>query len=210
MALSLLDHAVQSVYNAVDEKEALDNTYFIFASDNGGCPTSGGRNYPLRGGKSTLFEGGTRVEAFLYSKKLSVSAKGSSHSGLFHVTDWFPTILEMARITYEPVLPLDGFSQVNSLLSGEESPREYVLYNFYTNIEGKMSDFFNNAGGAIRDSKYKLLHTYTNSNEDWFTNDYQFTDDSIVTEESTTFTPSYDIFCSAPTATTFEVSIDRF
>jgi arylsulfatase A-like enzyme len=128
MALGLMDSAVESIYAAVDARDVIDNTYFIFASDNGGCPTSGGRNAPLRGGKSTLFEGGTRVEAFFYSKKLDDSRKGAEVNGLFHVTDWFPTILDLAGVsTYSPTYALDGFSQYSSLLSGTDSPREFVL-----------------------------------------------------------------------------------
>ena len=37
---------------------------------NGGIQKNGGNNYPLRGGKSTLWEGGTRSSAFIYSSML--------------------------------------------------------------------------------------------------------------------------------------------
>jgi hypothetical protein len=115
MALGLMDSAVESIYAAVDARDVIDNTYFIFASDNGGCPTSGGRNAPLRGGKSTLFEGGTRVEAFFYSKKLDDSRKGAEVNGLFHVTDWFPTILDLAGVsTYSPREPVSGVAPASA------------------------------------------------------------------------------------------------
>ena len=207
MALSLMDSAVSAIYDAVDQRSVIDNTYIIFASDNGGCPVSGGRNYPLRGGKSTLFEGGTRVEAFMYSKKLDSDRRGTEHSGLFHVTDWFPTILDLADISdYKATYDLDGFSQFQALTSGDASPREYVLYNFYSNIAGKQLDFFNNAGGAIRNSQYKLLHTYTNDNENWFTYDEVFTDDTLNADiELINTAETYNIFCAAPTATQFSM-----
>ena len=54
-SLALLDKAVENMYNALDERGVVDNSYIIFASDNGGCPSGGGRNYPLRGTKGSLW-----------------------------------------------------------------------------------------------------------------------------------------------------------
>ena len=42
----------------------------LFFSQNGGASYIAGSNWPLRGAKSTLWEGGTRVPAFVYSKTL--------------------------------------------------------------------------------------------------------------------------------------------
>jgi arylsulfatase A-like enzyme len=57
MSLLLLDQAVAEMYDALVTTKQLDNTYIIFASDNGACRYSGGKNAPLRGSKGTLFEG---------------------------------------------------------------------------------------------------------------------------------------------------------
>jgi arylsulfatase A len=62
MALSLLDDAVSTIYTALDDKGISDNTYIIFASDNGGCYSAGGKNGPLRGTKGSLFEGDESAE----------------------------------------------------------------------------------------------------------------------------------------------------
>lgn len=59
----------------VNELEAIglmENTLLIIASDNGGCPSRGGSNYPFRGFKHTLFEGGVRVPAVVYSKSEAI------------------------------------------------------------------------------------------------------------------------------------------
>ena len=57
MALNLLDGSVQAIVEALAARGQLDNTYIIFASDNGGCYQAGGRNGDLRGSKGSLFEG---------------------------------------------------------------------------------------------------------------------------------------------------------
>jgi arylsulfatase A-like enzyme len=146
-----------------------NNTYIIFASDNGGCPQGGSRNTPLRGGKSTLFEGGTRVESFIYNPLLPTEVAGSTYYGLTHVADWFPTMLKIANITYTAPegYELDGFDQYGSILGIEESPREYMLYNYYYNVSGQDYQLMTNGGGAIRNDRYKLLHTYISNEEHW-------------------------------------------
>ena len=102
MSLYLLDQSVAAIYDALDKVNQLDNTYIIFASDNGACRYSGGKNAPLRGSKGTLFEGGTKVDAFIYSPLLPTHTMGSVYNGLMHVSDWLPTILDLADIKYNP------------------------------------------------------------------------------------------------------------
>lgn len=56
----------------LDDMGMLDNTLLVLASDNGGCPAYGGSNYPFRGFKHSMFEGGVRTPAFVYSKSESI------------------------------------------------------------------------------------------------------------------------------------------
>ena len=120
MALMLLDNAVKQIYNALDARNQLDNTYFIFASDNGACKFSGGKNAPLRGSKGTLFEGGVRVDAFISSPLLPTASKGTTYDGLMHVSDWFPTMLDFAGM-------LDDFKPQD----GEIDKGEQTLLGFF-------------------------------------------------------------------------------
>ncbi len=59
-----LDEQVGRVVDAIEKRSMTSNTLFIFSSDNGGQLDQAGTNGPLRAGKGTLYEGGTRVAAF--------------------------------------------------------------------------------------------------------------------------------------------------
>lgn len=90
-----LDRAIQDVYE-YSRATLGTNTYFLYASDNGGCKDEGGYNTPLRGGKHYLFEGGVRVHGWLHGPNLNAVA-GTTYSGIFHVSDWLPTITSLVK-----------------------------------------------------------------------------------------------------------------
>ena len=48
----------------------LDSTVLVVAGDNGGLPHAAGNNFPLRGHKAELWEGGIRNSALIYSPSL--------------------------------------------------------------------------------------------------------------------------------------------
>ena len=63
-----LDEGIGNVTRALKAAQMYDNTIIIFYADNGGplvTTGSSGNNYPLKGGKTDDFEGGTRVAAFI-------------------------------------------------------------------------------------------------------------------------------------------------
>ena len=63
----------------------------IVTTDNGGIPHAGGYNWPLRGHKGSLWEGGLRGVGFVRGKMLQKT--GVKCKELLHVTDWYPTLL---------------------------------------------------------------------------------------------------------------------
>ena len=72
---------------------ALTLQVLVFVSDNGG-PLDHSNNYPLRGGKGSLWEGGVRVEAWVYSPLIPSDRHGTVWPGLAHSSDWYVTLVE--------------------------------------------------------------------------------------------------------------------
>ncbi|CAM9189691.1 unnamed protein product [Choristocarpus tenellus] len=66
--LMYLDKRIGQFIDSLSTQGWLENSLVVVASDNGGCPTSGSTNYPLRGAKRQYFEGGIKVPAFVYSQ----------------------------------------------------------------------------------------------------------------------------------------------
>lgn len=139
-----LDEAVGNVTQALRRTGMMKNTLLIFTTDNGGAVYVGGNNLPLRGAKTTLWEGGTRGPAFVYSPSL-LEKRGYTHDGLFHAVDWFPTILHVAGLP--PERGIDGVNQWEMLSKGHYSARLEFPYN--------IDDQERN--GAIRYGDWKLI-----------------------------------------------------
>ncbi len=92
-----LDEAVGNVTRALAAAGMEGNTMIVTVSDNGG-PTHNNEgtwsnNFPLRGGKNTLWEGGTRVLAAVKGPGIT---PGTVVSAPVHATDWLPSLVSMA------------------------------------------------------------------------------------------------------------------
>ncbi|XP_065178491.1 arylsulfatase B-like [Sycon ciliatum] len=166
--LSALDEGVGNITKALMQKDMWNNTVFVFSTDNGGpiagssrchiCgDNTGTNNYPLRGGKHTLWEGGVRGTAFVHSKR--ISKPGTKRYGLMHAVDWFPTFLELARLDpdHPPTFPLDGVSQWTMISEGVNSSRSEIVLNI-DSLHNTLGPKREGGGGdaAFRQGDWKL------------------------------------------------------
>ncbi|XP_065306096.2 arylsulfatase J-like [Dermacentor albipictus] len=123
-----LDQSVGIILEALEEASMLRDIIIVFSSDNGGAPTgpisNRGMNWPLRGAKGTLWEGGIRAAAFLWTAELLQRRRVSYQ--LMHITDWLPTLYSAAGGDVERLTPLDGFDMWRALTTGEASPRSEI------------------------------------------------------------------------------------
>ena len=157
--VTAMDHAVGQIKRSLREHGMLKNTLIIFLSDNGAAPQNSGSNWPLRGGKHTLFEGGTRVPAFVWGLGL----KPRVESRIFHITDWYPTILGLVD-PLDQDLDLDGVNQWNALKNiSAPWPRNSMIYNIDDITKSKPEPI-----SAIRVDDWKFIWKESGAWNGWY------------------------------------------
>ncbi len=147
-----MDLAVGKVLTKLDELGLRDKTIVVFTSDNGGLSTSEGwptSNFPLRGGKGWVYEGGIREP--LLVRWPGVVKAGSIVNTPVSSPDFFPTLLEVAGAKPSPGQTLDGTSLV-PVLKGGTLPERALFWHY---------PHYGNQGGApaaaVRRGDWKLI-----------------------------------------------------
>jgi len=155
-----LDESVGRVLDKLDELKLTDDTIIIFTSDNGGnmynkvegtTPTN---NYPLRGGKGNIYEGGTREPCLIVWP--GVVEPGSRCDEIVTSIDFYPTVLEMAEVPKKKEQLLDGVSIVPLLKGKTKLDREAIFCHFPHYIPATK----NLPGTSVRQGDWKLIRLY--------------------------------------------------
>ena len=158
--LSRLDDGVNKIVQKLKTSGMWNNTVLVFSTDNGGAIHEAGSNYPLRGTKGTLFEGGTHGVGFVAGGHLKRS--GVVQKELFHITDWYPTLLSAATIGNKSNQEdIDGVDQWNTIQHGDKANRNTMVYNL------KIFP----VSGAIRVGPYKLMFAPEFNKDGWYNPD---------------------------------------
>lgn len=93
-----LDKSVGDVVAALHEQKMLENSVIVFTTDNGGAADgfnqNAASNWPLRGVKNTLWEGGVRGAGLVWSKLLKKRNRVANQT--MHIADWLPTLYSAA------------------------------------------------------------------------------------------------------------------
>ena len=99
---TFVDSALANVTQALKEGEMWSNTLLVVAGDNGGPSLTDldtSNNFPLRGGKYSLFDGGNRVNAFVSGGVVPNAMHGTTSDALAHVADLYATFCHLAGVS---------------------------------------------------------------------------------------------------------------
>jgi arylsulfatase A-like enzyme len=118
-----LDAGIGQVLSALKRAGLEKNTLVIFTSDNGGERFS--YNWPFRGQKMEVYEGGVRVPAIVRWPGVTRAGVVSDHPVI--TMDWTATMIAAAGGKPDPKYPLDGEDQF-AVLKGLPSKADRTFY----------------------------------------------------------------------------------
>ena len=167
-----MDKSLGDLMDYLERNHLTENTVILFMSDNGGLAahTRAGelhtQNYPLNSGKGSAYEGGVR-EPMIVSWP-GVVAPDTKCGDYLMIEDFYPTILEMARIKdYKTVQPIDGVSFVPLLTgTGDPSKGRSLFWNMPNNWGNDGPGI--NFNCAVRNGDWKLIYYYGTGKKELF------------------------------------------
>jgi arylsulfatase A-like enzyme len=139
--LAAMDDAIGAVLAKLHDTGLEEQTLVFFISDNGGpTPQTTSRNDPLRGTKTTTWEGGIRIPYMIQWIGHLPTGRVDDRSVI--ALDIHPTALAAAGITAPPEKPLDGVNLL-PFLDGtrQEVPHEFLFWRFGNQMAVRKGDW---------------------------------------------------------------------
>jgi len=154
-----IDDEVGRILETVKKLELTERTYIIYTSDNGPWlkfGSLGGCAKPLRGGKTTTYDGGHRVPCVMRGPGIPA---GTSTDEIASTIDLLPTMAKLAGAEIKSRGPIDGLD-ISELIKGKgESARKQLL--FYA-INGKLEGIRQGKWKARKDGRKQELYNLQN------------------------------------------------
>lgn len=160
--LESVDDSVGSLVQALADLGLTENTWIVFASDNGGLvlgetpPTS---NAPLRAGKGSPYEGGVRTPFIVAGP--AVAARGATNDTPVASYDLFPTLLELAGLDRPD--GLDGRSLAPLLAGAGDLERDALYWHYPHYHPGGATPY-----SAVRAGDWKLIEYHEDDHVELF------------------------------------------
>ncbi len=168
-----MDKSLGDIMDFLKKNNAEKNTIILFMSDNGGLSHYGRdgqlgvQNAPLRSGKGSVYEGGIREPMIV--KWPGITKPGSIAEQYVIIEDFFPTILEMARIKYRKTTQtVDGKSFIPVLKNAryKNDSRTLIWHspNKWTVDDGDGINYYS----AIRKGDWKMVYSMRNGTKELY------------------------------------------
>jgi arylsulfatase A len=157
--ISYLDKNVGKLINKVQSSGLANNTVIIFTSDNAtnNSISSIYKGESVNGTKGTTTFDGTNVPLLIYAPGI-ISLPGSIDTSLVDMTDFFPTIADIAKTSLTAWKPLDGVTFYDNIIGTPLKQRsyDYCYWPQYFRTEPPFSYVF--------DYNYKLYDSLSGGN----------------------------------------------
>ena len=169
-----LDENVGRLLDTLDELKLTDNTIIVFFSDNGGVHWTAGTeegankfkiadipitsNAPLRGGKATTYEGGTREPCIVVWP--GITKAGAATETIIQSIDFFPTFADVLKLKVPANLKFDGKSFAPALRgAAHDRGPTFVHFPHQTPAAGGLPSTW------VRVGDWKLIRFYCQNDD---------------------------------------------
>jgi arylsulfatase A-like enzyme len=167
--IASVDENMGRIMTELEKLGISDDTVLIFSSDNGGVGgytregvKKGGDitdNAPLRSGKGSLYEGGTRVP-FIVRWPGVTTAGSSTDIPSIHV-DLYPTLVEIAGAAAPENQPLDGESLAPLFRDPKATLKRDAIYQHFPGYLGAGENSWRTTPvGLIQSGPWKLMEFF--------------------------------------------------
>jgi N-acetylgalactosamine-6-sulfatase len=148
-----MDRGVGEILAQIERMGAAERTIVVYLSDNGG--DSNGRNAPLRGRKSSVWEGGIRVPCMV--RWPGVLSEGRTVSQVGLSMDLLPTFLAAAGAQAPAGRKLDGVDLL-PVMAGKRQPFSRTVFWRYKRANNRRKAVLHGSLKLVMDNDQQELH----------------------------------------------------